>query len=125
MLFTAELGDRLKLAGSKVKASVAHPGVAKTSLAKHLPPDIGEKAGMKFQDMADGALGIILCSMKPDIERVAYYGPGSNIQDPSWVGGAAKSLEFQPMCCDEAGKASCWKASEAAVGPFLKGGKSG
>ena len=124
MLFTAALGDKLKAAGSKVKASVAHPGVSATSLTTHLPPDIGAKAGFKFQHMADGALGIIMCAMKPDIEPVGYYGPGSDIQDPSWVGGPAKSLEFQPMCCDEGGKALLWKTSEAATEPFLEGGKS-
>ena len=69
--------------------------------------------------MADGALGIILCSMKPGIERVGYYGPGADIKDPACFGGPAKSLEFQPMCCEEGAKGALWEASEAAVGAFL------
>ena len=117
MVFTTAMGDRLKAAGSKVKVSAAHPGVSATGLFKHMEKDV---AAFPMQPMADGACGIIVCSMKPDIESVGYYGPAGSKPGENYSG-AAVALPFQDLCTDEESKNMLWRASCAVSGPFLGG----
>ena len=127
MVFTFALGDKLQAAGSKVKACVAHPGISRTSLFNYHHGAAMAKAGVleafPLQAPADGALGIITCSLHPDIGNRAYYGPGGKEQSDSF-GGPAISLDFMvplmPQCDDEAAKTMLWKASSAISGPFLE-----
>ena len=131
MVFTFALGDKLQAADSKVKACVAHPGVSRTSLFTHHHGAAMAKAGsfdaFTLQSAADGALGIITCSLHPGVGNRAYYGPGGKEQSDSF-GGPAIPLDFMvplmPQCDDEAAKTMLWKASSAISGPFLESTES-
>lgn len=80
--FTAALHHRIEHSGSKIKALVAHPGLARTELqetsVKH--GGMGRWFTSMFMRMAqsaeDGALGIIACMCLPDAKSGQFYGPG-------------------------------------------------
>merc|ERR1719336_1280333 len=65
VVFTYALRDRITKAGSKVKALVAHPGLAATNLQQATANDGGTDHEFmtgfmsKSQSMEDGAMGII------------------------------------------------------------------
>jgi NAD(P)-dependent dehydrogenase (short-subunit alcohol dehydrogenase family) len=81
--FTAALHNKLQNSGSKVKALVAHPGLAQTSLQKNSIEDGGMNnfftgLFMKMsQSMEDGALGIINCMCATDVNSGEFHGPGA------------------------------------------------
>ena len=80
--FTACLHKKLQAKGSKVKAMVAHPGLAETDLQTTTVKDggMGEwftKQLMKMgQSREDGALGILTCIAHPDAQSGQFFGPG-------------------------------------------------
>lgn len=116
MVFTTVLADKLKAASSKVKAGVAHPGVSATNLFTHMT-GAGLMKAVMCQSVGDGALGIILCCLKPDVEPLSYYGPNG-------MKGAAVALPLKPTCTDDKAKAMLWEASVAITGPFFEGGET-
>ena len=80
--FTACLHKKLRAKGSKVKAMVAHPGLAETDLQTTTVENggMGEwftKQLMKMgQSREDGALGILTCIAHPDAQSGQFFGPG-------------------------------------------------
>ena len=80
--FTASLHEKLTAKGSKVKALVAHPGLAETDLQSTTVTDGGmgkwfTKQLMKLgQSREDGALGILTCIAHPDAQSGQFFGPG-------------------------------------------------
>jgi NAD(P)-dependent dehydrogenase (short-subunit alcohol dehydrogenase family) len=81
--FTAALHHRLTERGSKVKALVAHPGLANTELQKTSVKAGG--MGRRFtklmmavasQTPEDGAMGILSCMCLPEATSGQFYGPG-------------------------------------------------
>ena len=89
--FTACLHEKLRRKGSKIKALVAHPGVAQTDLQDTTVKDLGEQNGrliQRFVDLVfklylkmgqsgeDGSLGILRCIAAADVESGEFVGPG-------------------------------------------------
>lgn len=83
--FTASLHQKLSDASSKVKALVAHPGLAATDLQVTSVKDGGMGAAatnfmMGFgQSMEDGAMGILACMFLPGAQSGEFYGPGKGM----------------------------------------------
>lgn len=81
--FTAALHEKLQASGSKVKALVAHPGLANTNLQTTSVTHGGmgrlfTPLFMKMsQSMEDGAMGLLSCMLKPEARSGEFYGPGS------------------------------------------------
>ena len=82
--FTSCLHEQLQKVNPKIKAMVAHPGLATTSLHDTTVGDGGMsswstglmmKAG---QSMEDGAIGIIKCMADPEAKSGTFMGPGSS-----------------------------------------------
>ncbi|NQV49399.1 MAG: SDR family NAD(P)-dependent oxidoreductase [Candidatus Marinimicrobia bacterium] len=81
--FTASLHEKLHANNSKIKALVAHPGLATTNLQQTTVGDGGMgswftglfmKSG---QSQEDGAIGIIKCMADPDAKSGDFIGPGA------------------------------------------------
>merc|ERR1711934_1056889 len=91
-------------------------GVSSTKLFKHMTGSTIFKA-IVCQSVADGSLGITLCSLKADVDSGSYYGP-------SGITGPAKALPLKPKCTDEKAKTMLWETSIAVTGPFFEGGET-
>ena len=84
LLFTKELQRRLDLAGSSVKAVVAHPGYSSTNLTsgsarlrkKALQAKISDVVSDLFgQDAKQGVLPILFAATAPNLKGDSYIGP--------------------------------------------------
>mmetsp|Transcript_12023 Transcript_12023/g.15599 ORF Transcript_12023/g.15599 Transcript_12023/m.15599 type:complete len:348 (+) Transcript_12023:167-1210(+) len=116
MVFTMALAEKLKEQGSKIKAVVAHPGVAATDLqvttvaeggmGKLFTPPFVKHLGHSGKD---GALGIIKCCMAPDVEQGDYFGPKG-------MKGMAQKLTPKPLCTNPEDHKMLWELSEQAIG---------
>jgi len=133
VVFTYALHDRLSEAGSRVKALVAHPGVAPTAL--HLNSAMGADAAesgwlmralMRFffkamtQSEEDGTMGILMCSADPSAESGNFYGPyGKGLvggkHDQAAYTGPATRMKFETLAHAEA-REMLWRVSEEVTG---------
>jgi NAD(P)-dependent dehydrogenase (short-subunit alcohol dehydrogenase family) len=120
--FTAALHHRLQAKGSKVKALLAHPGLARTELQQTTVKEGG--MGRIFTDLfmrlgqsaEDGALGILSCMCLPEAESGQFYGPGLGVLA---LEGPAKAYGLESFYDDEATRERLWTKSEEAIGePF-------
>jgi NAD(P)-dependent dehydrogenase (short-subunit alcohol dehydrogenase family) len=88
LMFTYELERRLKAAGAQTVAVAAHPGTARTDLARHMSgvsrgamdPRFGLLNSWWVQDGAMGALPILRAATDPAAIGGTYYGPGGPFQ---------------------------------------------
>jgi NAD(P)-dependent dehydrogenase (short-subunit alcohol dehydrogenase family) len=117
--FTAALHARLQAKGSKVKALVAHPGLANTSLQQTSVKEGGMGAmltGMMMkmsQSTEDGAMGILSCMCLPDATSGQFYGPGKGLTS---MKGPALPFALEGFYDNEPTRAMIWQKSEAAIG---------
>lgn len=121
IVFTKALDDRLRASSSKVKAFVAHPGLAATELQVKSVKDGGMASGFtnmlmgQGQSGNDGACGIIKCCCAPHLEAGGFYGPklpGGMAGEPVLIAsfsGAAKKVSKEA-------KDMLWGESEKATG---------
>jgi NAD(P)-dependent dehydrogenase (short-subunit alcohol dehydrogenase family) len=125
MVFTSALVEKLAAKGSKVKALVAHPGVAKTSLAVtmgttgvSIPSILGPLLSFVFQSAEDGTLGIGRCCLQAGVESGEFYGPAGGEKA---MKGEAVKLDFGPanICSGDEAKKMLWEKSSEAVGEFI------
>lgn len=117
--FTAALHHKLQAKGSAVKALVAHPGLANTSLQQTSVKEGGMGAVftglmMKLsQSTEDGALGILSCMCLPEAESGQLWGPGMGVLA---MKGPAEPAPLEPFYDDEQTRSLLWEKSEAAIG---------
>lgn len=117
--FTAALHERLQKKGSKVKALVAHPGLANTELQVTSVKDGGMGSfftgllmGMG-QSMEDGAMGILSCMCLENVKSGEFYGPGSSLMA---IKGKAEPFALESFYNNESTRELIWKKSCEAVG---------
>jgi len=124
MVFTSALKEKLAAKGSKVKALVAHPGVAKTKLAStmgttgiSMPTFLSAIGNFLFQSAEDGTIGIGRCCLQEGVQSGEFYGPAGGEKA---MKGDAILLPFGPedICAGEESKNMLWKKSNEAVGEF-------
>ncbi|MBL4686695.1 MAG: SDR family NAD(P)-dependent oxidoreductase [Nannocystaceae bacterium] len=117
--FTAALHHRIQASGSKVKALVAHPGLARTELQETSVKKGG--MGRMFtnvfmrisQSAEDGAMGIISCMCLPDATSGQFYGPGPGMMA---VKGPAIAFALEGFYDNEETRELLWERSSAAIG---------
>jgi NAD(P)-dependent dehydrogenase (short-subunit alcohol dehydrogenase family) len=114
--FTYGLKERLDAAGiANVKTVVAHPGLARTSLADTTDADGGMDTNSPFmsnaQSAEDGATGIIRGCMDPDAQSGDFFGP------ERWTG-FPNRLPPEDHLFDPENIRINWEGCEAAVGRF-------
>jgi NAD(P)-dependent dehydrogenase (short-subunit alcohol dehydrogenase family) len=117
--FTAALHDRLQKKGSKVKALVAHPGLANT----HLQQKSIKAGGMGSaftgffmrlsQSPEDGAMGILSCMCLPGATSGQFYGPGSG---SNAFRGKAEPFALESFYDNAETRGLLWSKSEDAIG---------
>ncbi|MEU9806630.1 oxidoreductase [Mycobacterium sp. NPDC050853] len=115
LLFTSELQRRLTMAGSPVRAVVAHPGIAATELQSHSGHPIftfALKAGNLYaQDATHGALTVLYAASQ-DLPGDTYIGPDGLFEAkgyPKKVGRSGKAK-------DAATARGLWDLSEQLTG---------
>ena len=112
--FTAALHEKLQSKGSKIKAIVAHPGLAETDLQ-----DTTVKEGglgrwftgqfMKLgQSQADGALGILRGIADPSIDSGTFIGPKG-------IKGPATTFKLEAKYDNSETREIIWKKSCEAI----------
>jgi len=117
--FTAALHDRFGRQGSKVRALVAHPGLAATDLQVTTTRAGGMLHGFTglFMRMAqspeDGAMGILTCICKPEAQSGSFYGPGSG---NFAMRGPAQRFALEPFYDNPETRELLWSKSCDAVG---------
>jgi NAD(P)-dependent dehydrogenase (short-subunit alcohol dehydrogenase family) len=88
LMFTYELQRRLSAARAQTIALAAHPGTARTELARHLPGFAQASMSSRFhavnswwvQDGSMGALPTLRAATDPDAIGGTYYGPDGPLQ---------------------------------------------
>ncbi|MGI9606925.1 MAG: SDR family NAD(P)-dependent oxidoreductase [Acidimicrobiales bacterium] len=117
--FTAALHERLQKKGSKVKALVAHPGLANTHLQQTSVKEGGMGAAftgffMRFsQTPEDGAMGILSCMCLPNAASGQFYGPGSG---RIAMKGKAEPFALESFYDNADTRELLWSKSEEATG---------
>ena len=110
LLFTFELTRRLEKAGSKVRATAAHPGWSATNLADATAFDT--MTTIFAQSGAAGALPTLRAAVDPESAPGAYYGPGGL---GGWRG-APKLVKTSKRARDEETASRLWTVSESLTG---------
>ncbi|MCB1180366.1 MAG: SDR family NAD(P)-dependent oxidoreductase, partial [Leptospiraceae bacterium] len=121
--FTAALHDKLQKKGSKVKALVAHPGLAATDLQVTSVKDGGMGGfftnllmGMG-QSQEDGSMGIISCICLPEAKSGEFWGPGKGSMA---LKGEAKPFTLENYYNNPETIDLLWNKSNEAIGePFV------
>jgi NAD(P)-dependent dehydrogenase (short-subunit alcohol dehydrogenase family) len=120
-LFTYALKAKVEKSGGKVKALLAHPGVAATNLQSTTAQDGGmggmfTNQFMRFsQSLEDGACGIVRGICDADAVSGDFYGPGGG--KTSFSGPAVK-IPPDAFLLKPDQQALLWTESEKAVGEF-------
>ena len=114
--FTYELKRRLEARGStNIKALLAHPGLAATSLQTTTAGTGGMSMNSGFMTQAqsaeDGALGILRACADPSASSGDFFGP------EGWTG-FPQRLPPEDLLSDPANLQVNWEGCEAAVGQF-------
>eukprot|EP00192_Tetraselmis_astigmatica_P013342 CAMPEP_0117669168 /NCGR_PEP_ID=MMETSP0804-20121206/11970_1 /TAXON_ID=1074897 /ORGANISM="Tetraselmis astigmatica, Strain CCMP880" /LENGTH=335 /DNA_ID=CAMNT_0005477171 /DNA_START=73 /DNA_END=1080 /DNA_ORIENTATION=+ len=117
-VFTAALDDRIKEKGSKIKALVAHPGLAATNLQVTTSGSGGMGGsftnmlmGMMAQSAEDGSMGILQCCCGAEVGSGELWGPKG-------FAGVAVRIPMEPLCTNLMSKKTLWEKSCEAVGEF-------
>ena len=115
--FTACLHEKLQKSNSKIRAMVAHPGLAESDLQSTTVEDGGmgsffTKYLMKFgQSEKDGTLGLLRCIADPKINSGSMVGPGLK-----GMKGKAKSFSLESFYDNPEVKTMLWAKSCEAIG---------
>lgn len=117
--FTAALHERLQARGSKVKALVAHPGLANTNLQVTSIKEGGMGKTMTglfmrmSQSPEDGAMGILSAMCLEDAQSGQFYGPGAGMMAGK---GKAIAFDLEPFYDNPETHHLIWEMSSEAVG---------
>ena len=117
--FTAALHHKLQAKHPKIKALVAHPGLANTNLQKTSVKEGGMGAFftslfMKMsQSMEDGAMGLISCMFKADAQSGEFYGPGKGT---TAMKGKAIAFPLESFYDNPKTRELLWQKSCEAIG---------
>ncbi|MEM7179955.1 MAG: SDR family NAD(P)-dependent oxidoreductase [Spirochaetota bacterium] len=121
--FTAALHEKLQQKGSKVKALVAHPGLAATDLQVTSVKEGGMGGfftnwmmGAMGQSQEDGAMGLIACICDVNAKSGDFFGPGDGMLA---MKGEAKPFALEKFYNNRETIDLLWNKSNEAIGePF-------
>lgn len=129
-LFGLELGRRSRKHGWGLTSTLAHPGVAPTSLLD-ARPELGRAdettarrviramsaRGILVGTVESAALPALMAATAPDTDLAELYGPGG----PGHVGGAPATQRLYPPLRDQPEAARVWERTHELVGLPLTG----
>jgi NAD(P)-dependent dehydrogenase (short-subunit alcohol dehydrogenase family) len=111
VLFSLELQQRLDASNSAVRSVLAHPGIARTSLAAHSKSNIINRLTFLTNDREHGALPILYAATQ-DVAGNAYVGPDGFASLKGYP--AVRKPGKAGLDPDVAGR--LWKATAALTG---------
>ena len=119
LLFTYELQRRLEANGIDTISIAAHPGVAKTNLARYIDGKFWFKIllpifNMISQDQAHGALPQIRAAVDPEVKGAEYYGPHKGMK------GFPVVVESNEASHNKTDAKKLWEVSENLTGVKFK-----
>jgi NAD(P)-dependent dehydrogenase (short-subunit alcohol dehydrogenase family) len=117
LLFADELHRRLVANGKQILSVCAHPGVAQTELARHMPSFLVlimrfTVAPLITHPVEQAALPILLAALGSEVKGGNYFGPQGAGEMTGQPGLAVKAPHGQ----DAAVAAKLWQVSEALTG---------
>jgi len=121
LLFTHELGHRLRTANAPLVAAAAHPGYAATNLMSVAPKMEGRRAAERFMAIGNrffaqtpdrGALPTLYAATAPDVHQDDYFGPPLQGLLP---GSPTRATRAKWTLSDKASR-QLWAASEQLTG---------
>ena len=115
LLFAVELDRRLRRAGSPTIALSAHPGSARTAIARHIPRverALKPLAGLLQQSASAGALPILRAATDPAAVGGELYGPAGPLQ---WRGHPT-AVRISARANARETAARLWEVSEQLTG---------
>ena len=117
-VITKGLADHFDAAGVNIKATVAHPGLAATSLQVTTASTGGMGGGMWImrwaQSAEDGAMPIVSACFSPQNVNGSFWGPSLTMG----MTGPAKQLDWDKLSLNEESRKLLWEKSEEACGNF-------
>lgn len=116
LMFALELDRKLKAAGIDAISVAAHPGIATTELARHIPNIVFILLYPIFifisHSSANGAKPTIMASLDSDVHGGDYFGPSSRRE----MKGPPKKVKGRPHAYDEKVAKQLWDVSEELTG---------
>jgi len=113
-LFALDLDRRLTAAGQETISVAAHPGIARTSLGRHLPAfwTVLASVPVLTHTAAAGALSIVRAAVDPELRGAEFIGPGG------WRGftGSPVPSPPNPRALDVDLQHRLWAESERLTG---------
>ena len=115
LLFAFAFDRRLRAAGSAVRALAAHPGIARTELARHLAGPVRvlmPVIGLVLNSAEQGSWTSLMAATSPDVDGGAYVGPTRFGERSGPAGPAASSA----VANDEGVQRRLWDVSVELTG---------
>jgi NAD(P)-dependent dehydrogenase (short-subunit alcohol dehydrogenase family) len=116
LMFALDLNEKLQAAGHKTLAVAAHPGVARTSLGRHVNKILYVLLLPIFYAIthtaAKGALPTVMAALDPDVKGGDYYGP----QGRKEMKGPPGHAIIAPQTLDKEVRNKLWSVSEELTG---------
>ncbi|MFZ9029086.1 MAG: oxidoreductase [Crocinitomicaceae bacterium] len=112
LMFALDLNQKLEAANHSTIAVAAHPGVARTSLGRHLNKILYFLLLPLFylitHSAKKGALPTVMAALDPNVKGGEYFGP----QGRREMKGAPGRAEIAPQTLDETVRQRLWNVSE-------------
>ena len=117
LMFTFELQRRLEKAGHKTLSLGAHPGVARTELARHMPTwlvlSMNFTIGLVLtHSAASGARPLLMAALDEGVKGGEYFGPQSFRE---WRGGPGRA-QIAEHATDQQVAGRLWDVSQELTG---------
>lgn len=115
LIFAIQLQNRINEKGDQVLSLAAHPGIAKTEIARHMSATelavASERFG-EFMEASQGALSVLYAAVAADVVKAGFYGPDA---DSGLRGFPAKTTILE-NAQDQLVAVKLWQFSEAKTG---------
>ena len=113
LLFTLALAHKLKESNQAIEVFAAHPGIADTSLTKHMKQDFRLKMIKKISHSAyAGGLPTVMAATTKEYPSGTYFGPQGFMEFKGEPGVAKKTKHAQDLAL----ALKVWDLSEEALG---------
>jgi len=102
LLFTSELDRRLRAGGSPVRALAAHPGIARTELARYFPGPVRllmPLVGLVLNSAEQGSWPSLMAATSSEVDGGAYVGPTrfGEMSGPAGPAGSSRTANDEDL----------------------------
>lgn len=115
MVFTVELQRRISAHGDQILSLGAHPGVAHSTISRHMDQDVYDAALEKMgplMETAQGALPTLYAAVAENVEETGFYGP----DEPDGLRGYPTKITILDNALDKELGKKLWETAEEMTG---------